>query len=1055
MRLSLFTAAAAAPLLLLAAGPALAATTIGDARTTPVATSTANSGQPDDVTISSSGSVTVTGPVAVTLDSNNLLSNGGAITIKDVDSATAVLLLGGHTGTFTNAGSISVTESYTPTDTNNDGVVDGAFAKGTGRYGVRLTGPSAFIGNITSDANGSVAVQGNNSFGVSLEAPIQGDVTNGGGVNVLGDHSVGYSVSGGVTGKTVFTGGVTATGAGTIGVDISGNVGGRFAIYSSITSTGYRLTARPSDPAAVAKLLPENVQLSGSAVQVRADVLGGVFIGAAPTTTVATDTTTDADGDGIVDSAESPGAITTFGSAPALKIGAAGRDVHLGAFGTGVNAFGLIVRGGVTGDGVYDTLPGTTTPIPGTGIQIGEVGGTVHLDGGMRVVGSVLGSGHESDGTGVHILAGSVIPQIDNEGGITGGSTSKLATSGTAVLIEAGAVVNSLSNSGILAGGVTGDLASAYGLVDRSGTLSNVVNTDTIRGLVVGSSTISNPAGQSVALDLSANTTGVTLTQSANSSATLIPAIQGDIRLGSGPDTVQFLAGTVNGALDFGAGQGSILVDNGASFQGRLLSTGVLAITVNKGLLEDESAGVLHASSLTVGSSGVLNVSADPANGTATLISVAGPAVIASGGRIGLHLVSLPSASLNATVVQASSLSVSTADTDLTANAPYLFVAGFHSDPTAGTVMLNLRRRTAAEANLNRAEASALDPVYSNLSLDQNIQRAFLAQTDRSGLVSMVDQMLPDHSGGVFRALAWAAEAQGMAAGSPPVGQEQAGPTRAWTQEIVLHEQKDRAQTLGYGTLGFGAVGGIESVSAKGDALGVKFGFVAANIRNPDLPSDNLLGLSELNAGVYWRGQFGKLKADAQLGAGYVRLDGRREFLFSDTTGVVHRVAQARWSGYTLSGRVGVQYAADMGGFFIQPGVHADFFRAHEGGYTEHGGGNGFDLAVGGRSGDMLSVTGGVTAGRTFGTGFRWRPQVELGYRAVLAGSAGNTSGSFVGGSGGGFLLASEPIPKGAAIGRVGLRVYSDYLDLLLDAGGEFANDYTDIDVHLTARTMF
>ncbi len=79
---------------------------------------------------------------------------------------------------------------------------------------------------------------------------------------------------------------------------------------------------------------------------------------------------------------------------------------------------------------------------------------------------------------------------------------------------------------------------------------------------------------------------------------------------------------------------------------------------------------------------------------------------------------------------------------------------------------------------------------------------------------------------------------------------------------------------------------------------------------------------------------------------------------------------------------------------------------------------------------------------------------MELGYRAVLTGSAGNTSAAFVGG-GGGFLLASEPIPKGAAIGRVGLRVYSDYLDLLLDAGGEFANDYTDIDVHLTARTMF
>ena len=1048
MRKALFTAAAVAPLLLLAAGPAFAATTISDARTTPVATSTANAGQPDDVTISSSGSVTVTGPVAVTLDSNNSLSNGGAITIKDVDNATGVLLLGGHTGTFTNAGSISISETYTPTDTNNDGVVDGVFAKGTGRYGVRLTGPSPLVGGFVSDANGSITVQGNNSFGVSLEAPLQGDVTSGGSINLLGDNGVAFRESGGVSGKAVFTRNVIATGGGSVAADFSGNIGGRLAIYSTIQSTGYRLTSRPSDPAYVAKLLPENLLQSGSAVQVRADVLGGVFIGAPPSTTVATDATTDADGDGIVDSVESAGTIATYGVAPALKIGGAGRDVHLGAFGAGVNAFGLIVRGGVAGSGVYDTDSGT-------GIQIGETGGTVHLDGGMRVVGNVTGQGFQADGVGVHILAGAVVPQISNEGGITGSSNSAKATSGTGVLIEAGAVVSSLSNSGILGGGISGDLASAYGVVDRSGTLSSVSNTDLIRGLVVGSSTTSKPAGQSVALDLSANTTGVTLTQSANSSTTIVPAIQGDVRLGSGADTVKILAGTVNGALDFGAGQGSILVDNAARFQGRLLSSGVLDITVNKGLLEDQSASALNASSLTVGSSGVLNISADPANGAATLISVAGPAVIASGGQIGLHLISLPTTPLSATVIKANSLSVGTTDADLTASAPYLFVAGFHVDPTAGTVAVNVRRRTAAEANLNRVEASALDPVYSSLSLDQSIQRAFLAQTDRPGLVSMVDQMLPDHSGGVFRALAWAAEAQGVAAGAPPVGQEQAGPTRAWTQEIVLHEQKDRGQSLGYGTLGFGAVGGIESVSPKGDTLGVKFGFVAANVRNPDLPSDNLLGLSELNAGVYWRGQFGRLRADAQVGAGYVRIDGRREFLFSDTIGVVHRVAQARWSGYTLSGRAGLQYAADMGGFFIQPGVHADFFRAHEGGYKETGGGNGFDLAVGGRSGDMLSVTGGVTVGRTFGTGFRWRPQLELGYRAVLTGSAGTTDAAFVGGGGGSFLLASEPIPKGAALGRVGLRVYSDYLDLLLDAGGEFANDYTDVDVHLTARTIF
>jgi uncharacterized protein with beta-barrel porin domain len=262
-------------------------------------------------------------------------------------------------------------------------------------------------------------------------------------------------------------------------------------------------------------------------------------------------------------------------------------------------------------------------------------------------------------------------------------------------------------------------------------------------------------------------------------------------------------------------------------------------------------------------------------------------------------------------------------------------------------------------------------------------------------------------------------------------------------------------QASGYRILGFGAVGGVESVSARGDALGVKVGFVTANITNPDVPSDNLLGVSELSAGVYWRGDVGPLRADAQLGAGFIWANDRREFLYSDSAGVVHRTAKGAWDGYSLSGRIGVQYTAEMGSFFIQPRVHADYFRLHEGGYSEHGGGSGFDLAVQGRTGDVLSVTGSVEAGLTFGsTGFRWRPQVEIGYRAALTGSPGSTTAEFVG-STDSFTLAAESLRRGAAIGRIGLRVYSNYLDLLLDAGGEYNKDVTDIDVHLTARTVF
>ncbi len=1046
MRKPLLTAVAAAPLILLGGLGARAETTISNASTTPVKTSTANNGQPDDVTVNSGGSITVSGPVAATLDSNNKLTVNGSITIKDQDNSTGVMILGGHTGEFDLGGSIGMDSSYTAKDANNDGVPDGDYAQGTGRYAVRLTGPAAFTGSLNLGSTSIINVAGNNSFGVSTEAPIVGNLLANGAITVIGDNTTGINEAGGVSGQTTIKGAVSATGAGAQGAVYSGNVGGSLTVYSAVQSTGYRITTRPSDPAIIANFPASDIQQSGSALSVRANVGGGLFVGAPPAGTSTTDTTTDADNDGIVDSLEGSGNITTFSGAPALSIGASGRDVSLGAFGAGKNAYGLIIEGKVSGQGVYDNVAATA-------VQIGAAGGTVHVAGGARLVGTVSASAYQADATGLHIGAGSQVPALVNEGSVSVGVTSSLASTATGVLIDAGGAVTSLNNSGTIGAAAISDSGSAYVVRDNSGLLSNIVNTGVLATSITPEHSGDSTTGRQVALDLGANTSGVTLVQGPNANTAVTPAIVGDILLGSGDDSVSLQAGSVNGALAFGAGKASLTVDNGATFAGALTSSGSMTLNVNNGSVEDDSASTINASSLTVGAKGTLIISADPANNQATRFNVSGPATLASGAQLGLHLNSLPTGPTTFTVISSPNLTVGATDQSLAGETPYLFVASFHADQAAGVVDLNLRRRTAAEAGLNPAQAAAFDPVYSSLAGDAGIQRAFLAQTDQSGLSTMVNQMLPDYAGGVFRALSWASEQEGQAAGDAPLGQQRQGPTRAWTQEIVLHEQKDLAQAAGYDIFGIGAVGGFESVSAKGDALGVKFGFLSANIKNPDLPSDNLLGVSQLNAGVYWRGSYGALMTDLQLGAGYVWTRGRREFLYSDSAGVVHRTALADWNGYTLSARAGAQYDAELGAVFFRPRVHVDYFRLHESGYTETGGGSSFDLAVNGRSGDLLSVTGSVAAGFTFGQGFRWRPQIEGGYRAILAGAAGSTTAAFAGGTP--FTLAAESIRQNAVYGRAGVRVYSDYLDLLLDGGIEHASDYTDIDLQLIARTVF
>ena len=90
-----------------------AETVISTAITTPVLTSTGN----DDVRISSTGSVKPASGTAVTIDSNDSVKNEGTIQITGRNNATGILANPGLTGNITNTGTITIDESFTPTDT--------------------------------------------------------------------------------------------------------------------------------------------------------------------------------------------------------------------------------------------------------------------------------------------------------------------------------------------------------------------------------------------------------------------------------------------------------------------------------------------------------------------------------------------------------------------------------------------------------------------------------------------------------------------------------------------------------------------------------------------------------------------------------------------------------------------------------------------------------------------------------------------------------------------------------------------------------------------------
>ena len=110
-------------------------------------------------------------------------------------------------------------------------------------------------------------------------------------------------------------------------VAVDQNVGGKLVLGNAVTATGYRYTTRPSD---TSKLDADDLLQGGPAVRVQGSVQGGILVDAPPPDN---DTeNTDEDGDGVADSAETTGIVTSYGSAAAIQIGGTS-DIRLGAVG--------------------------------------------------------------------------------------------------------------------------------------------------------------------------------------------------------------------------------------------------------------------------------------------------------------------------------------------------------------------------------------------------------------------------------------------------------------------------------------------------------------------------------------------------------------------------------------------------------------------------------------------------------------------------------------------------------------------------------------------------
>ncbi|KQX26384.1 MULTISPECIES: autotransporter outer membrane beta-barrel domain-containing protein [unclassified Sphingomonas] len=1016
----------------LAAVPVHAETTVGDKRTATIRTATIKSGAADDIRITSAGSVvpTVAGP-AVVLDSDNKVVNEGTIQATNLDNATGIRAEAGRTGSIVNAasGKIVLDETYTAEDADKDGDLDGPFAVGTGRVGIRTAG--AFAGNVTN--SGSIAIEGKDSAGIRLDGRLDGKLIQDGTIAIVGDRSVGVA-AGDVTGNVRIAGTITAIGQGAVGASLGGDIGGALVVQGSITATGYRNTTPPTD---TSKLDADDLLQGGPAVRIAGNVAGGVVFAVPPKDSSTTDN--DEDKDGIEDAKEGSAAITSYGSAAAVEIGAANRAVTIGAVAGNPDGHGLVIEGAIAGAGTY-------AGVNGNGLVIGGLGGAVTVAGGVTNRGTVSASG--ASATALRVGSGASVPEVINAGIIQASGTNAANAKTVALQIDQGGFTAEIVNSGAIRA-TAGGTASANGatvtaILDRSGEVDLISNS----GLI---SATGAAAGSNVAIDLSANATGTRIDQTVVASGVAAPSIVGDIRLGAGNDILDVADGSVAGNtsfgtgnnqlllsgdatyagkasfgagndivslggtaayagdIDFGGGSDRLTIGSGAKLNGALSNAQGTAVVVNGSLDIGKSTAAIQT--LAVGASGTLGVAIDVASKTSTLYQVAGEASFAQGSKVAVTLNSITGAEGRYTFLKAGSVTGASTIATNAAFLPFMY-KGTVSAVSGTELAVDISRKTTTELGLNRSQAAAYNAIYTALGKDAKVAGVYLGTTDGDAFRKQLRQMLPDHAGGAFESVTMASRATATFLADPNAPFADMGKWGYWIQQVGWGTSKGLGDTASYDITGWGISSGAEAKTDLG-SFGISLAYLYG--KDADGGTDNKVDAGQYEIGAYWRGYWGPFQGWTRASYAHVDFKGERVFQGSIGTENVERRAKSNWNGKLISAAAGAAYTLHMGSFSVRPKAAIDYYRLKEDGHAEKEGGDAFDLIVDGRKSDELAVSGTVAAGFDFGgqnedSGW-FRIEAEGGRRELVGGSLGSTTARFAGGTA--FTLDPEKRTSG------------------------------------------
>ncbi|WEK46546.1 MAG: autotransporter outer membrane beta-barrel domain-containing protein [Candidatus Andeanibacterium colombiense] len=998
---------------------ALADTTISADRTIPVSTSTAG-----NVTITDDTVLKVTGSTPITIDSSNTVTiddEDGVVQADDADGRAGILVHDGTDFGIVNDGSILVTEDFVPEDSDSNSIPDDAIAEASGRYGIHVLSGSPTTGSI--DNEGTITVEGLNSYGIAIDSQFTGDLVNGdeAAITVTGDYSKAISVQQAFDGDITLEGTITAVGKGTQVLDVAGDVSGTITIQGSLT----KAVSFVNDDGTTMTLSRAALREVDPAVTIAGNVDGGILIANRPYDLDSS--STDEDNDGVADADEAAGAILSYGESPALVIGGA-TDTTIGAATGRDGDFSLVVDGSVQASGYYSGFEATA-------VVIGGQGGDVTLTKGIGVSGTIQAT------TNDYIA--------------------------TALLINAGSTVENLYVSGMIRANVssTGE-ANVTAVKDLSGTLKTIDNTGYIYANGAAEDT-------TVALDLSHNTSGVTITQYLNDidaaakadeeedadydpdNPTIYAQITGDILLGTGNDVFDISTGSVNGDTYFNNGNDSLslsddavyvgdvhsgagdftmsmsgtskftgtldvageaaqlTIADSAKFSGGIANGANLSVAVTGGIMEAADGETLSFDTLNVGADGAIAVVLNGDDKTSSSFNV-NTATFAEGSKVYVGVTSLADVDGTYTILTANSLTGEpTLDLSSEVALPLLYTGTL--DVEDDTITLDIHRRTAEELGLTRPQGQAFEATIAAAIQNSYLQSSLLEAEDIDTLATQLNGLLPDYSGGVFdfvtrssRLAAAHLLDTGTTYNVSPVG--------AWLQPVYFTGSKDAGETAGFKNKGWGITGGFERGTGIG-YFGLSLAYTQGSTDNGDLQS---IDEHFLELAGSWRVKKGALTAFARVSGAKASMSSTRTFTgtVSDTDFTYSSTGD--WSGWLLSGMAGASYDFKLGDrFSLRPKAVVDYFRLKENGYDESGS-DAIDLSVADRTSSSVAATTTMTLAYRLGSAERdetpFTLEMEGGYRSVLQSRLGATTAYFLEGDdedGTAFTLTPDALKGG------------------------------------------